>query len=111
MIDRYKQVIIVSSELKLELFDSPRFNNQTAIINWGMPKHIWAFWSPKKCRKVAIFGQIWSNFELKKVFFVCNKLLHLAILEISIYTSRYAYRRAGNRTTAASHNQTPKLEI
>ena len=44
-------------------------SDEKDVINWGMPKGFWGFWSPKKGRKVAIFVQIWSNFELKKVHF------------------------------------------
>ena len=32
--------------------------------------------------KVAIFGRIWSNFGVKKVFSVCNIVLHLGILQL-----------------------------
>ena len=59
--------------------DNSSFEVHVSNSVLAIHQRFWGFWSPKKGRKVTIFGQIWSNFGLKKILFFCYTLLHLCI--------------------------------
>ena len=46
-----------------------KYYSTILTINRILAKHFWGFWSSKKCRNLAIFGQIWLTFGFKKVIF------------------------------------------
>ena len=48
---------------------------ETIILIQAMAESISEFQKRKKGRKVEIFGRIWSNFAMKRSFFVCNTVL------------------------------------
>ena len=59
------------------------FPNPTQLLRKGyklesskageMPKHFWGISGPKMGRNLAVFGQNWSNFGLKKLLFCLQR--------------------------------------
>ena len=66
--------------VQCDMLDVSEVFNVSSVLVKGECPTVFGDFGVKKGRKVAIFGQIWSNFGLQKVHLCCNTVLHLGIL-------------------------------